>query len=96
MPNVQWKGVYPAVLTPFKSDDSVDFKTFELNTEAQLDAGVDGIILAGSLGEASTLADAEKIELLKFCKKVVGDRVPVILNISEQSTRGAEKAAQEA
>ena len=69
---VHWKGVYPAVLTPFKKDDSIDFETFRINTEAQLDAGVDGIILAGSLGEASTLLAQEKNDLLIYTKELVG------------------------
>jgi 4-hydroxy-tetrahydrodipicolinate synthase len=90
---VTWKGVYPAVLTPFKSDDSIDFDIFKVNLEAQLEAGVDGIILAGSLGEASTLRNAEKTELLIYCKEVVGDRAPVIINIGEQSTSEAVQAA---
>ncbi len=96
MSKVQWKGVYPAVLTPFKSDESIDYKVFELNTTAQLDAGVDGIILAGSLGEASTLTNEEKIALLKHCVAFVKGRVPVVINISEQSTAAAISAARTA
>lgn len=93
---VHWKGVYPAVLTPFKKDDSIDFETFRINTEAQLDAGVDGIILAGSLGEASTLLAQEKNDLLFYTKELVGEKVPVIMNIAEQSTKGAILAANDA
>ena len=93
---VHWKGVYPAVLTPFKKDDSIDFETFRINTEAQLDAGVDGIILAGSLGEASTLLAQEKNDLLIYTKELVGEKVPVIMNIAEQSTKGAILAANDA
>ncbi len=93
---VTWKGVYPAILTPFKSDDSIDFKTFKLNLEAQLDAGIDGIVLAGSLGEASTLSNQEKKELLVYCKEVAMQRAPVIVNIAEQSTKCAIEAANEA
>ena len=96
MNTVTWKGVYPAILTPFKSDDSIDFKTFKLNVEAQLDAGIDGIILAGSLGEASTLSNQEKTELLLYCKEVTQKRVPIIVNIAEQSTKCAVQAANEA
>ncbi len=96
MRKVPWMGVYPAVLTPFKSDETIDYKTFELNIAAQLDAGVDGIILAGSLGEASTLTNEEKIELLKHCVAFVKGRVPVVLNISEQSTAAAVAAAKAA
>jgi dihydrodipicolinate synthase/N-acetylneuraminate lyase len=36
---LSWQGVMPALLTPFKSNDSIDFLTFEKNTRAQLDAG---------------------------------------------------------
>ena len=96
MNTVTWKGVYPAILTPFKVDDSIDFKTFKLNVEAQLDAGIDGVILAGSLGEASTLSNQEKTELLLYCKEVTQKRVPIIVNIAEQSTKCAVQAANEA
>lgn len=93
---VHWKGVYPAVLTPFTNDDSVDFKPFQVNLEAQLEAGVDGIILGGSLGEASTLLNSEKAELLRRTKEYVQNKVPVIMNIAEQSTKAAVTAANEA
>lgn len=96
MSNVTWKGVYPAILTPFKSDDSIDLKTFKLNLDAQLEAGIDGIILAGSLGEASTLSNIEKKELLLYCREVTQKRVPIIINIAEQSTKCAIQAANEA
>lgn len=93
---VHWKGVYPAVLTPFNKDESIDFDILKVNLEAQLDAGADGIILGGSLGEASTLENCEKNDLLVYTKEVVKRRVPVIMNIAEQSTRQAVAAANEA
>jgi len=93
---VPWKGVYPAVLTPFKEDDSIDFKTFALNLEAQMEAGVDGIILCGSLGEASTLTNDEKTALLLYTREQVNKRLPVIMNIAEQSTSEAVAAAKTA
>jgi 1-pyrroline-4-hydroxy-2-carboxylate deaminase len=93
---VPWKGVYPAVLTPFKEDDSIDFKTFTLNLKAQIEAGIDGIILSGSLGEASTLSNEEKKALLLHTKELVNKRLPVIMNIAEQSTSEAVAAAKRA
>jgi 4-hydroxy-tetrahydrodipicolinate synthase len=96
MSSIPWKGVYPAVLTPFAEDDSIDFKTFTINLEAQIDAGIDGIILAGSLGEASTLSNCEKKDLLIYTKELVQDKLPVIMNIAEQSTREAIQAANDA
>jgi dihydrodipicolinate synthase/N-acetylneuraminate lyase len=91
-----WYGVYPALLTFFKLDDTIDFKMFELNLTAQLDAGIDGIVLCGSLGEASTLLNTEKWELLRYSKQAMNRPVPAIVNIAEQSTRSAVKAVQEA
>jgi len=96
MSTVSWKGIYPAVLTPFKKDDSIDFDMFQKNTIAQLDAGVDGIVLGGSLGEASTLLNNEKNDLLLYTKALVQEKVPVIMNIAEQSTKAAIQAANEA
>lgn len=93
---VHWQGVYPAVLTPFKDDDAIDFAVFQLNLQAQIDAGVDGLILGGSLGEASTLENEEKTALLIAAKNFVDNKIPVIVNIAEQSTKAAVLAAKEA
>jgi 4-hydroxy-tetrahydrodipicolinate synthase len=91
-----WKGIYPALLTPFKEDGAIDYDMFSKNLTAQIDAGVHGLILAGSLGEASTLSMEEKFELLKFTKATVGDDYPVVLNIAEQATREAIAIAKKA
>ena len=87
--HVSWKGVYPAVTTKFNPDDTLDFAMFGKNLDAQIDAGVDAIVLGGTLGEASTLDDAEKLDLLSFALAHVNDRVPVILNVTEGATRRA-------
>lgn len=91
-----WEGVYPALLTPFTADDQLDLDLFAVNLRAQLDAGVHGFILGGSLGEASTLESDEKITLLKIALDVCANRVPVLVNIAEQSTRQAIARAHEA
>ncbi|NBX10810.1 MAG: dihydrodipicolinate synthase family protein [Chitinophagaceae bacterium] len=86
---VNWQGVYPALLTPFTSSDQVDIPLFEKNLAAQLDAGVHGLIIGGSLGEASTLRVEEKEKLVKSAKAFAGSRVPVLLNIAESVTADA-------
>lgn len=91
-----WKGVFPALTTKFTANDSLDFKLFEKNLQAQLEAGVDGVILGGSLGEASVLSNEEKFELVRFTLDKVGGRVPVVLNIAEGSTREAIRLAEKA
>jgi 1-pyrroline-4-hydroxy-2-carboxylate deaminase len=93
---VKWEGVMPAVTTKFTADDTLDFKMFEVNIKAQLNAGVSGIILGGSLGEASTLLDTEKRELVRETVKIVAGKIPVIMNIAEQTTKAAILAANNA
>ena len=91
-----WKGVMPAITTKFTSDDKLDLPMFEKNIVAQLEAGVHGIVLGGSLGEASTLEEAEKMTLIKGTLEMVEGKVPVLMNIAEQSTRNAINAAEAA
>lgn len=93
---LNWEGIYPAVLTPFTKEGNIDFEMFTINTEAQIKAGVHGIILAGTLGEASALETEEKFELLQYAKKITDDRIPVILNLSENTTKNAVNFAQKA
>lgn len=94
--NINWSGVMPAVTTKFTDQDELDLATFELNIRAQMDAGVHGIILGGTLGEASTLSDAEKRTLVREAVKIVDGTLPVIINIAEQTTKAAIEAAQKA
>jgi len=94
--SIIWKGVFPAVTTKFDDNDEMDFAAFDKNIEAQIEAGVKGIIIGGSLGEASVLSDREKIELLKHTVKAVGKRAYVILNIAEQTTKAALLCAENA
>jgi 4-hydroxy-tetrahydrodipicolinate synthase len=93
---ITWKGIFPAVTTKFTSDDKLDFKTFNMNIQAQLNAGVNGIIIGGTLGESSVLSPQEKEELLNFTLQSVDGKVPVVLNIAEGTTKEAVKIAESA
>jgi 4-hydroxy-tetrahydrodipicolinate synthase len=88
-----WQGVFPALLTPFTDQDEIDLDMFEKNLRAQVDAGVDGIILGGTLGEASILTTSEKEKLVKFAVEKLSGHLPVIINIAEGSTKDALKQA---
>ncbi|MCW3117404.1 MAG: 4-hydroxy-tetrahydrodipicolinate synthase, partial [Chitinophagaceae bacterium] len=90
---INWKGVFPAITTKFTADDQLDLSLFEKNLEAQLDAGVNGIILGGTLGEASVLSTEEKEKIVKFTIEKVAGKVPVVLNIAEGSTKEALQQA---
>ena len=94
--NINWKGVMPAVTTKFTEDDQLDLVLFETNIRAQMDAGVHGIILGGTLGEASTLEDDEKRILVRKAVEIVDGSIPVVINIAEQTTKNAIQAAKKA
>jgi dihydrodipicolinate synthase/N-acetylneuraminate lyase len=94
--SIQWNGVMPAVTTKFTDNDTLDLVNFEVNIHAQLEAGVNGIILGGTLGEASTLSDDEKRTLIRKAVEIVKGKVPVIINIAEQTTTAAIDAARKA
>jgi 4-hydroxy-tetrahydrodipicolinate synthase len=84
-----WRGVYPALTTKFKPDSSLDFEAMAGHLEWQLSAGVDGIIILGSLGENSTLTSAEKHEMMAFFQREVAGRVPLLACVAESSTQAA-------
>lgn len=91
---INWEGVMPAITTKFTSDDQLDLEMFEVNVKAQMDAGVSALILGGTLGEASTLSFEEKKTLIIETVRIVEGKIPVIINIAEQTTKGAIEAAQ--
>jgi len=91
-----WKGVFPALLTPFNQNEELDLQMYEKNLQAQLDAGVHGIIIGGSLGEASTITEKEKEELTEFSVEYINGKIPVILNIAESTTKEAIQQAANA
>lgn len=92
----EWKGVFPALLTPFTANDELDLPMFEKNLQAQLDAGIHGVIIGGTLGEASTLIAEEKEQLVKCGVKFLCGRIPVIMNIAECTTKDAVQQAANA
>jgi dihydrodipicolinate synthase/N-acetylneuraminate lyase len=96
MTKSHWAGVFPAVTTKFTSDDHLDIAEMERCFALQIDAGVHGLIVCGSLGEASTLEAEEKLEVLKTAVRVSKGRMPVLLTISEGSTKRAARLAESA
>ncbi|MCA1920253.1 dihydrodipicolinate synthase family protein [Flavobacterium piscis] len=93
---IKWDGVMPAVTTKFTAEGQLDLVMFEKNIKAQIDAGVNGIILGGTLGEASTLTKEEKEVLINNTLRIVEGKIPVIVNIAEQTTSEAITLAKRA
>ena len=96
MKKFKWEGVMPAITTQFDVKGNLDLDTFKINLSHQINAGVNGIILGGTLGEASTLTNQEKQQLLAVTLGEVNGKIPVIMNIAEQATIEAIRLAQKA
>lgn len=91
-----WRGVFPAVATQFREDQSLDLEA-SAETIARLVAdGVDGVVALGTSGENFTLEPEEKRALLRAAKEAVTGRVPLIAGVAEGSTRAAALFARDA
>ncbi|MGF6241797.1 dihydrodipicolinate synthase/N-acetylneuraminate lyase [Paraburkholderia sp. GAS38] len=90
-----WKGVYPAVTTKFKPDGSLDHDEMARSFSLQLDAGCDGLIVCGSLGEGPMLSHAERIEVLDVALAVAGTK-PVLMTVADASTQASCSLARAA
>jgi 4-hydroxy-tetrahydrodipicolinate synthase len=90
----RWRGVLPAVTTRFDKKDRLDEKAMRASFGRQVEAGVDGLIVCGSLGEASTLEFEEKLEVLRIALDAAGGKIPVLLTVVEGSTARACRMAE--
>ena len=90
-----WQGVIPAVTTKFNEDGSLDFAEMERCFGLLMDAGCDGLIACGSLGEGPMLSHAERIDVLRAAKQACGAR-PALLTVAEAATRDACALAEQA
>ncbi len=89
MKNTIFTGAATAIITPFDEGGAVDFEAFGRLIDRQLAEGIDGIVATGTSGEGSTLSDAEFEQVVSFCVKRVGGRVPVIVGSGSNNTAHA-------
>lgn len=92
----QWKGVYPAVTTHFKPDQSIDFAATAAHIERLLRAGMHGFIVLGTVGENCSLEADEKRQVLKLAVDTVKGRVPVLAGVAEYTAALAGRYAVDA
>ncbi|CAN5292267.1 dihydrodipicolinate synthase family protein [soil metagenome] len=89
-------GVYSAITTKLDAKQNVDIAAVKADVAFQIDARVHGIVVCGSLGEASTLTADEKIAIAKAAKDESAGSVPVVLTIAEDSTHAGAELAERA
>ena len=83
-----WTGIIPAVTTKFDENDNLDHAEMKRCFDYQMDAGCDGLIVCGSLGEGSMLSKTEKLEILATAKASTKSK-PTLMTVNEAATRDA-------
>ena len=88
MKHTVFTGAATAIITPF-TGDGIDWEAFDRLLDYQLAGGINGIVVAGTTGEGSTLTDREHEEAIAFCVKKIAGRVPVIAGTGSNNTAHA-------
>ena len=89
-----FKGAATALITPFK-DGKIDYVSMGKIIENQIKENIDALVVCGTTGEASTLSDKEKFQLVKFTVDLVKNRVPVIAGSGSNDTKHAIDLSKE-
>jgi 4-hydroxy-tetrahydrodipicolinate synthase len=88
--NFQLRGVFTALVTPFSKDGlSIDYESLKRLLSFQIGAGVHGVVVCGSTGEAATLSDAEYVEVVSFVRQYTAGKIPCVAGISVSATAKA-------
>ena len=96
MTTADWRGVYPAVTTQFRQDQSLDIEATARHVETLIESGVDGLVMLGTVGENTALDPSEKRDVLKATIEAATGRVTVLSGVAECSTALACRYAEEA
>ncbi len=91
---MEWRGVFPAITTPFREDLSLDLGFLPKHLEAMLASGCRGFVPLGSLGESATLTFAEKGAVLEACRATLSGRAALVAGVAALSTAEAVATAR--
>lgn len=84
--SIHWKGVFPAITTQFRADQALDPAATARHLNTMIQAGIQGVVLLGTVGENTALEYAEKLTLLKEMKQAAGGRIPLLAGVAEYTT----------
>jgi 4-hydroxy-tetrahydrodipicolinate synthase len=91
-----WSGVFPAAVTLFRDDESLDLEATVGHVVRMIDAGVQGMVMLGTVGENCSLSHEEKLSVLRATVDRVAGRVPVLTGVAECTTHAACSFARDA
>ena len=93
--SVTWSGVFPALMTEFNKDGSLDLDGTQRHIKSCMDAGIEGLVMLGTLGENASLRAEEKETVRKAAVEATGGNIPVLSGVAEYTTElGLEHAAR--
>lgn len=93
---INWSGVFPAATTQFNADESLNLPATMEHLDVMLDAGINGLIMLGTVGENCSLSAQEKVQVLEATVRHVKGRVPVLTGVAEFTTTQACEFARAA
>jgi 4-hydroxy-2-oxoglutarate aldolase len=89
-------GVLGPVVTTFDARGELDLDAFGTNLRGHLDAGLDGVVVTGSTGEAALLDEPERIRLVEMARSVIPNDKWLIIGTGAESTRACVRRSREA
>lgn len=96
MPKQVAQGIVPALVTPFRQDERIDFSAWQHIIDLMIASGVDGLLVGGGQGEFFSLEEEERVVAMRFCRQAVAGRVAVYGNVGAVTTRQTVRLAQQA
>lgn len=84
--STNWQGVFPALMTEFKADGALDLDATQKHIQSCMDAGVEGLVMLGTLGENPSLTQDEKESVLAAAVETTGGKIPVLTGVAEYTT----------
>ena len=91
-----FKGICTAIVTPFNKDKSIDFVAFKKLIDYQVSNNVDAVLVLGTTGESSTISREERVEIIKFAKKIINKKCKLIVGTGSNDTKKAIELSNEA
>jgi 4-hydroxy-tetrahydrodipicolinate synthase len=93
---VNWHGVFPAITTQFRHDQSLDLAATSKHLNIMIEAGIHGVVALGTVGENTALDYGEKLEVIRELKQTARGRIPVLTGVAEYTTSLASRFARDA
>lgn len=93
---ISLNGIFAPLATPFASNGDIDTTAFASNIRAHMDAGLSGVVIAGSTGEAALLDESERSSLVEVAREILPKTRALIVGAGAESTRYAIRLAKNA